>query len=176
MVGVKIQPAGDDDLRALARSLGNRNLFIERLARQKRGRGLLLVAWLGSEPVGTIYLWLEPAEEPEIRERLPGAPLLHHLLVQAAHQKRGVGRALIAAAEDHLYSLGHRIVALGVDPNNHAAIRMYERLGYVSWPYPPISTTFQMFLRNGERLSIGDLCLVLVKDLAAPPTARASAG
>jgi ribosomal protein S18 acetylase RimI-like enzyme len=165
---LRIRPADEGDVRALADSLGHRNLFTERLARQRQGRGLMLVAWLAGAPVGSVYLWLEPAEEPEIRERLPGAALIHHLLVHAAYQKRGVGNALMTAAENHLHGLGYRTVALGVDPHNHNAIRMYERLGYVTWPYPPIATTFQMFLRNGERLSIDDLCLVLVKDLGPP--------
>jgi GNAT superfamily N-acetyltransferase len=63
----EVRPASDADLATLAAVLGERHFFADRLARQQRGGGVLLVAWLDGRPVGDVYLDCEPAEEPEVR-------------------------------------------------------------------------------------------------------------
>ena len=44
-------------------ALGERHWFADRLARRRRGGGVLLVAWLDGRPVGDVYLDCEPAED-----------------------------------------------------------------------------------------------------------------
>src|SRR5262245_49412305 len=129
--------------------LGQPHFFAERLGRQREGRGILLVAWLDTTPVGDLYLWLEPAEEPEISERLQGVPLLNHLEVHEKYQNQGIGTELIAEAEALLRRHGHRRVALGVALDNLDAMRLYLRLGYVEWPFPPVRTTYEVVSDNG---------------------------
>ena len=52
-------------------------------------------------------------------------------LVVAAHAEgRGVGRALMDAAEGWSRALGHRLLALNVFDENRRARALYERLGY----------------------------------------------
>lgn len=52
-------------------------------------------------------------------------------LVVAPHAEgRGIGRALMAAAEDWSVAQGHRLLALNVFEENHRARALYERLGY----------------------------------------------
>jgi GNAT superfamily N-acetyltransferase len=111
---VEIRPASHADLAALVAVLGQRHFFTDHLARQQRGDGLLLVAWLDGDPVGDGYLACEPAEEPEVRRYLPGAPRLEHLEVLGPFQGRGIGTALIRAAEEAARRLGHQRVALAV--------------------------------------------------------------
>ncbi|SDR28942.1 Predicted N-acetyltransferase YhbS [Thermostaphylospora chromogena] len=146
-----IRPAIDADLTALVRSFGQVGFFSDRLRRQRQGRGMLLIALRGAIPVGNVYVWWEPAEEPELRERLPGVPLLTHLEVHPHHRNRGIGTALIREAEDVLRRRGHRRVALGVDVRNVDAQRLYTRLDYTEWPYPPVRVpeeTFQIFVKS----------------------------
>jgi hypothetical protein len=70
----EIQAASDADLATLVAKLGERHWFTDRLARQQRGGGVLLVAWLEDRPVGEVFLDCEPANEPEVRRQLPGCP------------------------------------------------------------------------------------------------------
>lgn len=101
-----IWPASDADLATLVAVLGERHFFTDRLARQQRGGGVLLVAWLEGQPVGEVFLECEPAEEPEVRRHLSGVPRLDHLEVLGPFQGRGIGTALIRAAEATARQLG----------------------------------------------------------------------
>jgi GNAT superfamily N-acetyltransferase len=122
----EIRPGSAADLAALVAVLGERHWFTDRLARQQRGGGVVLVAWLDGRPVGDVYLDCEPAEEPEVRRHLPGVPRLDHLEVPGPFQRRGIGTALVRAAEDTARRLGHERIALGVgagEPRRPAAVR-----------------------------------------------------
>ena len=76
---VEIRSGSVADLDALSAALGQRDYFTDHLARQDDGRGVLLVAWLDGRPVGDGFLSWGPAEDPEVRRRLPGVPELGHL-------------------------------------------------------------------------------------------------
>ncbi len=51
-------------------------------------------------------------------------------MVAAGHRRRGVGRALLLAAEEWARSAGVGKLELHVFPHNEAAIRLYESCGY----------------------------------------------
>jgi GNAT superfamily N-acetyltransferase len=158
-----IRPAQEQDLAVLVAELDQEEFFADRLARQAAGRGLLLTAWLGNRPIGDVYLWWEPAEEPEIRHRLPGVPLLNHLEVHPTFRKHGTGTRLTRAAEFRLAALGHRRVALAVEENNTDAMRLYHRLDYREWPH----ATIECLTHPEPGLPrMAELCHVLVKDLS----------
>lgn len=133
MRNLHIRAARPGDLPALIRELGERPFFADRIRRQESGRGLLLTAWRGSHPIGFIYLWLEPAEERELRDHLPGRPILMHLEIHVAHRSQGAGTALLRAAERVLLTRGYRQVALAVEITNVRATKLYLRLGYREW-------------------------------------------
>lgn len=162
MIDLVIRPAGPDDLEALAKALGQARFFADHLAMQEDGRGVLLTAWWRDSPKGDVYLRLEPAEEPEIRQFLPGVPLLTHLEVVPDDRNHGIGTRLIAAAEAALADLGYDRVALAVEVTNDHAARLYKRLGYRDWDHEPV-TCYSWLPNNHERRP--EVCYVLVKRL-----------
>ena len=52
------------------------------------------------------------------------------LMVAASHRRRGIGRALLAAAEEWARGAGVSKLELHVFPHNEAAIALYEGFGY----------------------------------------------
>jgi RimJ/RimL family protein N-acetyltransferase len=168
-----VRRAHRTDLEALVSSLGQRRYFTDRLRRQAENRGVLLASWLDHVPVGVVYLWLEPADEPEIRHHLPGVPLLQHLEVRPDHRHRGIGSEVVQAACHYLWRLGHQRVALAVDVDNHQAMRLYVRLGFREWNGPAVRCYIDRRLADGDGVGAGvglgkdfDLCRILVKTLA----------
>jgi GNAT superfamily N-acetyltransferase len=162
---VDIRQGSAADLAAMVAVLGDRQFFTDHLARQRNGAGVLLVAWLGGQPVGDVFLDVEPADEPELRRRLPGVPRLGHLEVLASLWRRGIGTALIRAGEDRARRLGHERLALAVGVENPGARRLYERLGYVDWSHGTIVATWQERDHDGPPATFSETCNVLVKRL-----------
>ena len=86
-------------------------------ASQERGDSTYLVAWVDGVPAGTGEI------------ALTGRVELRNLHVDDQFRERGVGTATIAAAES-ITSSG--MLPVGVGLENHAARRLYERLGFVA--------------------------------------------
>jgi GNAT superfamily N-acetyltransferase len=169
-----IRAAAGGDLSCLVGHFGAAAFFRERLEYQRRGHGLLLIAFRDAVPVGHVYLWLAPAVEYEIRAELPGVPLLNRLFVTPADRNTGVGTALVAHAEKRLSAMGHRRVALGVRLDNTGAIRLYRRLGYRRWARPPIVARSGGDLGNGGTRNQTEIFTVFVKDLDGAVRASAA--
>lgn len=157
-----IRRARAADFEVLVEELGQRRFFDDRFSRQNKGRGTLLTAWRDARPIGVLYLWLEDAEEPELREHLPGTPILTHLEIHPGHRGGGVGTALIGAAERRLRMLGFTQVALAVETDNDRAARLYQRLGYEEWPHPAVEC-LSLTDGNGERQV--EICQIMVRRL-----------
>jgi GNAT superfamily N-acetyltransferase len=162
---VEIRPGSVADLAARVAVLGECHWFTDRLARQQRGGGVLLVAWLDGHPAGEVYPDCGPAEEPEVRRRLPGVPRLDHLEVPGPLQRRGIGTALVRAAEDTARRLGQQRIALGVGLDNHGARRLYERLGYADWGHGTVVGTWVEHPDGGPPVTLSEVCDMLVKRL-----------
>jgi GNAT superfamily N-acetyltransferase len=162
---VEVRPGSAADLAELVAALGELHWFSDRLARQQRGGGVLLVAWLDGQPVGDVFLDGEPAEEPEVRRHLPGVPRLNHLEVLGPFMRRGIGTALIRAAEDTARQLGHERLALGVGLDNRGARRLYERLGYADWGHGTVVGTWVEHPDDGPPVTLSEVCDMLVKRL-----------
>ncbi|UJW30570.1 GNAT family N-acetyltransferase [Saccharothrix sp. AJ9571] len=160
---VRIREAGSADLPLLIRAMGQERYFSDRLDRQKDGLGRLLVAWQEDRPIGVVYLWLELAEEPELREHLPDTPLLTHLETHVEHRARGIGTSLVGAAERWLADKGYDRVALAVETTNVRAARLYARLGYQEWPH---STVRCLSLTDSDGRRNVEVCRIMVKPLA----------
>jgi GNAT superfamily N-acetyltransferase len=162
---VEVRPGSDADFATLVAVLGERHWFTDRLARQQRGGGVLLVAWLDGRPVGEVFLECEPANEPEVRRQLPGVPRLDHLEVLGPLWGQGIGTALIRAAEDTARQLGHERIALGVGLDNPKARRLYGRLGYADWGHGTVVGTWVEYPDDGPPVTLSETWSVLVKRL-----------
>jgi GNAT superfamily N-acetyltransferase len=160
-----VRPASDADLEVLVAVVGQRDFFGDRLARQRAGRRVLLVAWVDADPVGDVFLDRDPAGEPEVRRRLPGVPRLVHLEVLGPFQRRGIGTALVRAGEATARRLGHRRIALGVGVDNPGARRLYERLGYADWGHGTVVGTWVDRHRHGPPMVMTETLHMLVKPL-----------
>jgi ribosomal protein S18 acetylase RimI-like enzyme len=73
---------------------------------------------------GTTAAW-----EAELEGRRMG--LVHWVAVDPAHRGHRLGEALLAAALHEMRSRGHTEVFLNTDPALAAAVKLYERLGFV---------------------------------------------
>ena len=83
----------------------------------------LFTAAVDSEEVGVLWL------SRRVREGVPHGFILD-IAVDAAHQRRGYGRALMLAAERETRRMGAASLGLHVFGGNTAAVALYEQLGY----------------------------------------------
>lgn len=132
------EPAGQGFVRAMWRL-------------QDAGACTLLVAWVVEEPVGSGQLdWgAHPLE-------------LKNLNVRGEYQGRGVGTAIIAAAE--ALASKHRHLAVGVGVDNHRARALYERLGYGSTGETS-TTRYDYVDDHGVVRSATETDVLMIKDL-----------
>jgi GNAT superfamily N-acetyltransferase len=155
---IKIRKATARDLDGLVRVLGQRTFFVDRLHRQQVGRGELITAWSDEQALGAVYLWLERADEAEIRSHLPGVPLLTHLEVAEPHRNGQIGTLLVKATERTTRELRYDQLALAVDLENSGAERLYRRLGYADWAHGRVRCRDEFEGRT-------EICNVFVKNL-----------
>ena len=158
----EIRRARDVELPDLVAAFGQEWVFADYLDRQRRGVGDLLVAWAEGRPVGDVYLWREPAYELEVREKQPGTPVITHLEVAPAWQRRGVGSALMEAVERLAFEHGHGLVCLGVGVANPARA-LYDRRGYDDWGHGTVKFSWAVPLPDSSSITEEETCHVLVK-------------
>ncbi|WP_254529413.1 GNAT family N-acetyltransferase [Natrinema gelatinilyticum] len=137
-----IEPASRDDLEALAEMWvrlardqraydsavlpdANHDAMRDTLAAYRVADGLL-VARLGGKIVGFVSVSIERGSLELDATR----GLLSNIYVEPAVRDRGIGTALLEAAEDTLAEQGADIVLLEVMAGNDDARRFYRRRGY----------------------------------------------
>jgi ribosomal protein S18 acetylase RimI-like enzyme len=105
--------------------------------RMARGEVLMLIAEANRFPIGQV--WVDLA-----RRRPDPIGVLFAFRVLLPFQNLGVGTRLIEAAEAELQARNYRTAEIGVEKDNPAARRLYERLGYrvvrevvEEWEYTP---------------------------------------
>ena len=108
--------------------------------------GAILVAEYGGPVVGLVMVLtrvpFESLDEP------PGDyALVAELVVRAEYRGRGIGRALLHAAEAHARGSGARELRIGVLSGNRAARRLYRAEGFA----PYIETLSKPLIESGRR-------------------------
>lgn len=166
---ITVHVAGDADLAALEHHLptGRAAVHAAHLACSRCGSSTYLVARADGVPVGTgAVLWGGPVGH-DAAEQFPGVPEIAHLQVGAAARGRGAGTALVRFAEDLVRRRGGMRCLLGVEQGNHAAQRLYARLGY-RWSGVSDVVTYEHVSPAGERHELTERDLLLVTDLLRP--------
>jgi len=103
------------------RSVGDERRYVRAVRRSTAGA--VLVAVRGDEIIGRLSIARDPQEACAHVADVG-------LMVAREHRRRGVGRALLSAAERWARGVGVTKLELHVFPYNAAAIRLYEQAGY----------------------------------------------
>jgi GNAT superfamily N-acetyltransferase len=161
-----VRAATGRDLRRLVEALGQAQYFRHRIGRQPQlGTLLLAESPDGGRILGDAFVRMMPAEEWELRERLPNVPILSHVEVVPDARNEGIGTTMITNAEGLVRKRGRRRIALGVNMDNLDAYRLYTRLGYEEWGEGPINAMVEQFDEAGRRRFSTEKCHVMVKNL-----------
>jgi len=103
--------------------------YLERmLDRCRTWDGAVFVALVAGEVTGFVCVWARVPPEPDE----PGRPyaFVSDLVVLERRRGRGIGRALLAAAERHARAASAAVLRLDVMVGNGAARRLYEDEGF----------------------------------------------
>jgi ribosomal protein S18 acetylase RimI-like enzyme len=95
----------------------------EEFARGATALTILVAVDESDRPVGKLHLDFET-------RAIERTAILIAAAVTPALRGRGIGTALMAAAEECVCSRGFGAIVLGVEDSNPRALRLYERLGY----------------------------------------------
>ncbi|MET9763666.1 GNAT family N-acetyltransferase [Streptomyces sp. NPDC006372] len=122
------------DVEVLDRCIGSpgaTSFHARRFERQERGLSTYLVAWHGRRPVGHAEVRWGGCDDATVRAARPGCPEINALSVwPETLRSRGIGSALLRAAEERARTRGRTAVGLGVADDNPRAAALYARLGY----------------------------------------------
>ncbi|WP_369245197.1 GNAT family N-acetyltransferase [Streptomyces sp. R41] len=136
-----------------------------RFARQEAGGSTCLIPWLDDRPVGHAEIRWTGYAAPEVRAARPGCPELNGLFVwPGSLRSRGIGSALVRAAEERAIARGIGLMGLGVGDDNPRAAALYARLGYR--PTVAYVDRYAHLGSSGERHECADPCVFLVKELS----------
>ena len=135
----------DDVERVLAAGLGLARLPLQ-------GDDLYLVAWDGDDPVGHAHL--KVADPPEVGD----------IEVLPQHRRRGIGTALVRAAEGAAAARGYDRLQLTVSVREDGPQALYRRLGFVDADVPPRRVQGTIQIRSGP-LEVDDTLVTWEKRL-----------
>lgn len=94
------------------------------------GSTAYLVAWQDQEPLGAGVIQWGGCVGERAQQAFPQAIEINHLQVRDGFRGRGVGTALITAAERLIAEAGKTQAAVAVADDNPGAQRLYATLGY----------------------------------------------
>jgi GNAT superfamily N-acetyltransferase len=124
------------------------------LARLPRDDGsFYLVAWDGDEPLGHAHLAL--TDPPEVQD----------VEVLERHRGRGIGTALVAAAEHEAAARGHDRLTITVSTGKPEVQALYERRGFRDAGVPLRRVAGTVLIRTGP-LEVDDTLRTLEKLLS----------
>jgi GNAT superfamily N-acetyltransferase len=156
-------------------SPGATSFHARRFARQERGQSTYLVAWLDGRPVGHAELRWGGCDDAAVRAARPGCPEINALTVwPESLRSRGIGSALVRAAEERARERGRTAIGLGVADDNPRAAALYARLGYR--PLAPYVGRWSYEGHDGVTHECVEELTFLVKELVrASPVQRTNA-
>ncbi|WP_041822114.1 GNAT family N-acetyltransferase [Streptomyces davaonensis] len=144
-------------------SPGRTSFHARRFARQEAGDCAYLVAWLDGRPVGHAEMRWTGCADPQVRDATKGCPEVGGLEVAAELRSRGIGTALVRAAEKLARERQLTVVGIGVGKDNPRAAALYERLGYR--PLTDYLDRYAYEDHDGSLRECVDPCTFLVREL-----------
>lgn len=136
-----------------------------RFDRQLAGLSTYLLAWPDDVPEGVAEVRWNGCAAPEIHRHHPDCPELNGLEVwPPTSQSRGIGTALVTAAEALARDRGHRRIGLGVGQENDRAAALYLRLGYTETGLHYLDRHHQLD-EHGTRHEVVEAARFLIKEL-----------
>jgi ribosomal protein S18 acetylase RimI-like enzyme len=131
MIFVEVRACDGDDLEQLRRRWPTpADVAASHYAEQERGRASFLVAWRDDEPLGWLVIEWDGCVGPNARAAFPASAEVIHLHVRREHRRKGVGTALVGAAEAAIAARDLSTATISVSLENPDAARLYERCGY----------------------------------------------
>lgn len=134
---ITIRPCSAGDVAALEAAIpsGAKNAFhAKRFEQQREGESVYLVAYLNGATAGHVNV-LFASDLAVVRSAFEGT--VHYevsaLATAVPLRRRGVGRALLARAEDLARRRGAARVGLACNVDNEPARSLYDSAGYVDW-------------------------------------------
>lgn len=132
----------------------------KRLDSQHHQKGIYVVAWENSIPVGHVFVIFSGPNEQEVKKALGELPTMEDLLVVEEKKKFGIGRKLVGKCEEILCNKGFSSLGFGVGVDNNDAIAFYEKLGFRNTSIKPFDVSW---VENDKEVS--ELCLFYSKTL-----------
>jgi GNAT superfamily N-acetyltransferase len=137
----------------------------QRYNRQQLGTSTYLIAWVHERPVGHAEMRWNGGAAEKVRQRFPRCPEISALDVWPAQMRsRGIGTALIVAAERLATGRKVREIGLGVADENPRAAALYLRLGFAETGCRYVNS-YEIVKPTGMREIVNELCRFLVKNL-----------
>lgn len=137
-----------------------------RFDRQQLGFSSFLIAWFDELAVGSAEVLWRGCAAPEVTKTYPDCPELNGLQVRSSHQSRGIGTALVSAAEDLACERGCSHLGLGVADENCRAAQLYLRIGFAETGCHYLDR-YHYLDGNGARHDVADPARFLIKLLPA---------
>lgn len=160
---IKIALLTDAGLEDLEKAIPGRGSHPVRLQEQKDGKSSYLIAYLNGTPVGHLNLKWNGDESPTVKKYVQDCPEINGLSVWPPEmQSRGIGRKLVAKAEEIAKERGFKQIGLGVNLDNPRAKSLYEKLGYVDWGH---GTYIDPWTNRETGEAHADPCQYLIKPL-----------
>ncbi len=103
-----------------------------RLERQTAGAETYLLAWYDEVLAGHGAVQWQGCTDAEVCATFPDCPEIYGLGVRPELRGRGIGTALIGAAEDRARQRRLRWMSISINVDNAGAACLYKRLGYVA--------------------------------------------
>jgi len=150
-LAIQVRLCQESDLATLNQTIiSHGDWHRKRFETQQRDEAAYLVAWEGEVPVGHLYLTWGGSDQVEVQQHLQACPELSAIWVWPAEKRSlGIGKKLIAQAEELVRSRGYARVGLGVGVANERARELYERLGYKDWGYGINNNHYTNFKADG---------------------------
>jgi GNAT superfamily N-acetyltransferase len=136
-----------------------------RFARQQRGEVAYLIAWDGPGPIGHMLIhWTGPQNEP-IASQLASCAEIEDFVIQPELRSRGIGRRMLAVAEDLARRQGFQHLGLGVGLGNSRARALYDAVGYHDSGLGVYLVRWQYIGGDGQTHWGDESCNYLAKEL-----------